>query len=334
MKLLVIRFSSIGDIVLTTPVVRCIKMQRPDITVHYLTKASMATILEANPYIDKIHALQDRLTDIIPVLQEERYDFVVDLHHNFRSYQIKRALKLPSASFPKLNVLKWMYVNLKINFMPEESIVSRYMETVKSLGVTNDGRGLDYFIPPHVQVLDRDIPMSHWAGYVACVIGGSYATKQLPAEQWQAFIRQIPYPVILLGGPEDQVLGEEIASIDPIKIYNSCGKFSLHESSWLVQKAKVVVSNDTGLMHIASAYKKNLITIWGNTTPAMGMFPYYGNNSLKDSKGAPIHFLENNNLWCRPCSKLGYRKCPRGHFKCMKDLNMSELANLVKKNWG
>jgi heptosyltransferase-2 len=217
--------------------------------------------------------------------------------------------------------------------MPDKSIVERYFETVRTLNVTNDGQGLDYFVPDNIQVSNKDIPMSHWNGYVGCVIGGSYNTKKLPLKQWQIFCKLVPYPVILLGGSEDAEMGRQIAEQDPIKIYNSCGKFDINESALLVKHSKVIVSNDTGLMHVAAAFQKPVISLWGNTSPNMGMFPYYGNNNLKDRIAPLTKIIEVNGLYCHPCSKLGYNKCPKGHFKCMNELNMGEVAKDVIFFW-
>lgn len=333
MKVLIIRFSSIGDIVLTTPVVRCLKQQLPDAEVHYLTKASFRSIVAHNPYIDKLHYLEDDLNIVISRLKKEHFDYVIDLHHNLRTLRVKRALKVQSCSFPKLNVQKWLLTNLKLDVMPDKSIVERYMQTVKPLGVRNDGRGLDYFIPESANLKNTDIPMSHWAGYVGCVIGGSMNTKKLPVGKWKEFAANTQYPIILLGGPEDREDGNRIAEHDRIKIYNACGKFNLNESAWLVKNARVVVSNDTGLMHVAAAYKKPVISLWGNTSPEMGMFPYYGSNNLKSSYEPLSVIMENKLLKCHPCSKIGYNKCPKGHFNCMNNLNMNELAEKVNFFW-
>lgn len=333
MKVLVIRFSSIGDIVLTTPVVRCLKKQLPGVELHYLTKSSFKTIVENNPYIDKGHYLEEDINTTIEELKAEQFDFVVDLHHNLRTARVKQALEVKAASFPKMNVEKWVLVNLKMNMMPNESIVERYFETVKPLGVQNDGQGLDYFIPEDDQVTDKDIPVSHWAGYVACVIGGSYNTKKFPVAKWREFCEKVPFPVILLGDMGDREQGALIAEQDKVKIYNACGKFNLNESADLVKKSRIVVSNDTGLMHVAAAFKKPLVSLWGNTSPELGMFPYYGSNDLKERIAPQSFILENKHLYCHPCSKLGYKKCPKRHFKCMNDLNVDNIVDIIKKNW-
>ncbi len=333
MKLLVIRFSSIGDIVLTTPVVRCIKQQRPDIELHYATKASFRAVVAHNPYIDKIHYLEDDLNVLTEELKKEKYDYVVDLHNNMRTARVKQALDTEAHAFPKLNVRKWLLVNFKMHVMPDKSIVERYFEAVKPLGIRNDGQGLDYFIPEQAQTTYNDIPMGHSAGFVACVIGGSYNTKKFPVEKWKEFCAQVPYPVILLGGPEDREEGQQIAAQDFVKIYNACGKFNLNESADLVRRSRVVVSNDTGLMHIAAAFKKTIISLWGNTSPDMGMFPYYGFNNLQERVAPQSIIMENKGLYCHPCSKLGYDRCPKKHFRCMKELNVEEMVANVKKSW-
>lgn len=332
MKILFIRFSSIGDIVLTTPVVRCTRQKYPDAEIHYCTKIQYSSLLTHNPYINKVHYLYDDLDALIDLLKAEKYDYIIDLHHNIRTLKVKRSLKTQHYSFPKLNLQKWLLTNFKVDMMPDKSIVERYFEAVKPLNVQNDTRGLDFFIPEGSKLRSSDVPMSHWNGFVGCVIGGSYETKKLPIEQWKKLIAQIPYPVMLLGGPEDQGMGWHIADDDRVKIYNSCGKFSLVESGELVSLAKVIVSNDTGLMHVATAFQKPVISFWGNTSPEMGMFPYYGSNNLKE-RIAPQSVIMENAVRCHPCSKIGYKRCPKGHFDCMKGLDMDKAAAEVVRLW-
>jgi heptosyltransferase-2 len=210
--------------------------------------------------------------------------------------------------------------NLKWNMMPDIHIVDRYMKTVESFGVVNDSEGLDYFIPAKDEVKQKDIPASHHAGYIGLVIGAAHYTKKLPVDKLKELCSKIDHPIILLGGKEDNEQAKQIASVDPVKIYNACGKFNLNESADLVRKSKLVITHDTGLMHIAAAFKKKIISVWGNTVPEFGMYPYYGKPQISNSK------FEILNLRCRPCSKIGYPKCPRGHFKCMKQISMDSIA--------
>lgn len=334
-RFLIIRLSSIGDIVLTTPVIRALRKKYPDAQIDFLLKPAFKAVLEANPYLSNILIYEPDKDTFLSTLKANNYDVVLDLHHNLRTLKIKRALGTASHSFPKLNLQKWLYVNFKWEaVMPDQSIVDRYFDCVASLGVVNDGEGLDYFIPEAMITAQEDIPMSHWTGYVACVLGGSKATKQLPTEQWIAFAQQCELPLILLGGPEDKAEGDLIAQAIPTqRVYNACGKFKLNESAHLVQRSRVVVSNDTGLMHIAAAFQKPIVSLWGNTTPELGMFPYYGANNLKTMVSNKLTIIENKNISCRPCSKIGYAQCPKKHFKCMNDLDMQAVVAAVHQYW-
>jgi ADP-heptose:LPS heptosyltransferase len=326
-KFLIIRFSSIGDIVLTTPVFRCLRSRFPEAEIHFLTKNAYNEILAFNPYINKIHIAGNKFDDLLKELKRERYDYIIDLHNNLRTLKVKRFLRsVPSFSFNKLNIGKFIYTRFKINILPQKHIVDRYLETVESLGVINDGKGLDYFICEADQLKINEIPFSHLSGYIGIVIGAAWKTKKLPLHKLIELCRFIQHPIILLGGKEDFENGEQIAFTDNIKIYNACGKFSINTSADLVRKAKCIITHDTGLMHIAAAFQKPIISVWGNTTPAFGMYPYYGTQENQRSQ-----IVEINKLWCRPCSKIGYNKCPLGHFKCMEQININEIVSLVNK---
>lgn len=323
LKFLIVRFSSIGDIVLTTPVIRCLRKKYPDAIIHYLTKKKFASIVQSNPYLDKVFLLEDDLKKTIEELENEEYDHIIDLHHNLRTLRMKNALReIPFHSFNKLNIKKWLYTNFKINTLPHKHIVDRYMATVASLGVENDGLGLDYFIPENEKIKEGDLPFSHSQGYIAIAIGAAHNTKKLPVEKLQELVQKIKFPIVLLGGKEDFQNGEKIAESDPIKIYNACGKFSLNESSDIVRNANLVISHDTGLMHIAAAFKKHILSVWGNTVPSFGMTPYQTNYEV----------FQVNKLWCRPCSKTGFDKCPLGHFKCMNEQSIDAIAESAKVN--
>lgn len=312
-KYLVVRFSSIGDIVLTTPVIRCLKQQRPEIELHYLTKRNYADLLRPNPYVDKLWLLGDSWSELIAALQREHFDGLIDLHNNLRTLRLTSALRVPTYRFDKLNLRKWVFTTLKINRMPKIHIVDRYMATVTHLGVVNDQKGLDYFIPKSEEIGRASLPASHRAGYVAYAIGGQHATKKLPVGRMIELCRGISWPIILLGGPEDAANGAAIQqALGEERILNGCGRYRLHQSASLVAQAEVVITHDTGLMHIAAAFKKKVYSIWGNTVPDFGMYPY-----LTDFEA-----IENTDLFCRPCSKIGYKACPLGHFKCMNELSL------------
>lgn len=322
-KILILRFSSIGDIVLTTPVIRCIKQQVPGAEVHYCTKKAFQSILAHNPHVDKVHVLGDSLKELVRTLKAESFDYVVDLHNNLRTRIIKARLGKPGRSFDKLNYEKWLMVNFKRNRLPDVHIVQRYLDTAAALGVKDDGAGLDYFIPAQDEVDVYTLPQGFQNGYVAFAIGAQHFTKRLPTQRIMVLCERLQQPVILLGGKEDATAGEEIAAHfanssnqQQTIIYNACGKYNLNGSASLVRQASKVVSHDTGLMHIAAAFRKDIISVWGNTIPEFGMYPFRTKYKVLEVKG----------LSCRPCSKIGYKKCPKGHFKCMRDISFDDLA--------
>jgi len=313
-KILIIRFSSIGDIVLTSPVIRCLKEQLKDVELHYLTKKAYESVLAGNPHIDKIHYLEKSLSDSINELKKEKFDHIIDLHHNLRTFWIKTKLGVSSSSFDKLNRQKWLLVNFKMNTLPPVHIVDRYLQTVKFLDVKNDTKGLDYFLLKQYEIQDL-LPKSHQK-YISVVIGAQHATKRLPIEKLIQLCSKIEGPLVLLGGPEDKARGDEIANKAGIHVFNGCGRFKLDESAFLISMSEKVISHDTGLMHIAAAFNKPIISVWGNTVPEFGMYPYKTDQS---------HIVEVKGLNCRPCSKIGFNSCPKGHFKCMNLINLNNI---------
>lgn len=315
MKVLIVRFSSIGDIVLTTPVIRCLKQQLSGIEIHYLTKIKFSSVIEANPYIDKLYKIESSIKEVLPQLKKEKYDHIIDLHHNARTLQLKVALGGKQQSFKKLNWKKFLLVNLKLDKMPKRHIVDRYMDTVTVLGIKNDEKGLDYFIPKKDEINTNEILPAHFQpSFHALVIGGSYYTKRIPEQQLIEICKFSDRPLVLLGGKEDVEMAEKITRLFPDKSIHLCGKINLNQSASVIQQSDKVITSDTGLMHIASAFKKDIISIWGNTVPEFGMYPYM--------PGSESKILEVKNLPCRPCSKLGYKKCPKGHFKCMNEIKI------------
>lgn len=326
-KILFIRFSSIGDIVLTTPLIRCLKKQLPEVEIHYLTKKKFKPVLSANPYIDYLHCIDEKIDEILPLLKKEKFDHIVDLHKNFRSFGIRFQLRKSSSSFSKVNFRKWLLVQLKINRLPEIHIVDRYFKSLEKFSIKNDGKGLDYFIPKEDQFSLNDLPEKYRNGFIGIVIGGMHYTKILPVYKLIELIGKLEKPIILLGGTEDFERGEEIAKAVDASVLNYCGKFSLSKSASIVSMAKKIVTNDTGLMHIAAAFNKEIVSAWGNTVPAFGMYPY-----LPEKNKNKSHIFEVAKLTCRPCSKIGYKKCPKSHFNCMKNQDVNKMANILNQS--
>ncbi len=320
MKILIIRFSSIGDIVLTSPVLRCIRQSIPNAEIHYLTRTPFRSIVDHSPIVDKVFAYSKKLSEVVPELKQENYDFVVDLHHNLRSQRIKLALRKPSGTFPKLNIAKWLLVNFKKRSMPDIHIVDRYFKAVEKLGVNNDHQGLDFFISVKERVVPEMVFGWPKEGYIALVAGAAHFTKRIPISKLREICATSPMPVVVLGGKEDVEIGELLMNEFPQYVYNACGKCSLNQSASVIKHAKHVITADTGLMHIAAAFHRKITVLWGNTVPELGMYPY--------QTEVPWNSLQVEGLSCRPCSKIGYQKCPKGHFKCMMDQDVTRIHQI------
>ncbi|MDX8337612.1 glycosyltransferase family 9 protein [Draconibacterium sp. IB214405] len=324
-KFLVIRFSSIGDIVLTSPVVRGLKQQVENAEVHFVTKTKFACLVESNPHIDKVHLLDQNIGTLIHDLAKENFDYIIDLHNNFRSNKIKRRLKIEAFAVNKINWEKFLMIRLKVNRLPDVHIVDRYVDTASIFDVKNDNLGLDYFVDDLTSFKQQDLPAPFQNGYVAFVIAGTYFTKKLPIHKVSEICQKIPYPVILLGGKNEYDEGEQVLSQSKGNVLNFAGKITLNQSASLVREARVVLANDTGLMHIAAAFKKKILSFWGNTIPEFGMTPY--------CPGESSEIMQVNDLKCRPCSKLGHQKCPKKHFKCMEDISVEKAVAWIEKNY-
>jgi len=319
MKILVIRFSSMGDIIYTTPVVRCLKNQLPDAEVHFLTKPAFKYIYDNNPYVDKLLLLRPSLSETIDEIKAQKYDHIIDLHNNLRTAIIKLQTRIHSSTYKKQTIRKWLSLKFNLKLVPPVHLVDRYLKAVKFLGVTNDSLPIDYYIKDQHQLANL-LPASHQNGYAAFVIGATHFTKRMPNDKIIMVCNGLNLPIVLLGGDDVKANGDDISAALGKKVCNLCGKTTLDESVFLVSQATSVIGFDTGLTHIAEAFDRPIVSVWGGTVPELlGVQPYMVKESLV--AGIKLH--------CRPCSKFGLERCPLGHFKCMKDIPESLITDFV-----
>ncbi len=322
MKLLILRFSSIGDIVLTTPVVRALSKLGHE--VHYVTKAKFSAVLENNPYVNKLYTFEKEITEIDNELKSQNYDYIIDLHRNLRTKRLIAKLRVPVKSFNKLNYEKWLKVNLHLDILPPVHIVERYMDTIRFLDIKYDGEGLDYFLSSDDENIFSKIEVSKEEQYVVFVVGGAHATKQIPSDLLAKIAIKSKYKVVLLGSNDDSEKAESINQQASEKCIDLTGKLSLNQSAAVVKFCHKVITADTGLMHIASAFDKNIIAVWGNTIPEFGMYAL-----LPEKTNSTLNNFEVKNLKCRPCSKIGYATCPKKHFHCMLKQDVEAIGNAL-----
>jgi len=303
--------------------VRSLKEQVENAEVHFLTKKEFLPVISGNPFIDKIHILDGNMYALIQSLKVEQFDYILDLHRNFRSLRVRSSLKIMSFTVDKINLAKFLMVRFKLNRLPDKHIVDRYLETTRLFDVTNDGKGLDYFIPPEEEVELSSLPEFFRSGYIVLVVGAMHATKQMPIEKMVNICRDIDLPVILLGGKREIVIGREIEKQTGANVLNTCGKYNINQSASMIRQCRLVITPDTGMMHIAAAFHKKILSVWGHTIPEFGMYPYLPDRASK--------IFEVVGLSCRPCTKIGKKKCPKGHFRCMINIDHKEIISTVQK---
>lgn len=324
MKVLIVRFSSIGDIVLTFPIVSAIKQQIPNVETHFFTKKENKSLLEGCDAIDKSYFFEKKIFETLADLKKEKYSVIIDLHKNFRSKTLKNYLNVKTYSFPKLNVQKWLYVKLKWNILKDNHIIDRYFKAVEPIGVKNQNLPIQFQIPNTINVNLESYNLTP-RQYKVIVLGAKYATKKLPIEKLNEIVKKSKGKIVLLGGAEEKNTGNELVELNPNnRLINLSGKLSLMESAFVLKNASIVLTHDTGLMHIASSFNSKILVVWGNTTGKFGMYPY-------PNKNIQTIDFEVKNLSCRPCSKIGYKACPKGHFKCMNLQNVEAIVTEFNK---
>lgn len=330
-KILFIRFSSIGDILLTTPIIRATRAAFPDAELHFVTKKVYSDVLAEHPCIDKIHLLEEgAFSTLANTLKKEKFDFIADLHNNIRSARLKTTLYSKSATFPKLNLEKWLKVNLKWDKLPNIHIVDRLYKAVEPIGVKPDNKGLDFYISDEAREETNKLPSNYKNRYDVLVIGAKFGTKQMPLTLLQEIVNGAPNTLILLGGQEDHAKASQLEG----NVFNACGAFSLQGSAAILEGAQKVITPDTGMMHIAAALKKPILSIWGNTIPEFGMYPWFGRENgtepMENYLKAGGKIAQVDDLSCRPCSKLGFEHCPKQHFKCMTEIKVAEVIDWLE----
>jgi heptosyltransferase-2 len=319
-KILIIRFNSIGDIVLTSPVIKA--LDEKGYEVHYLSKISYRSLLLNNPRVKKHIGLETDLSEVIDLLKNEGYAYVIDLHNNLRSNRVSRALKLPTYVLKKHPVRLFLMTRLHTAIQQQKHIVDRFMRVVAPLLDNEVKPQVEFYIPKEAK--DKVENLNLPDRYISISVGAAFETKQMPIVLLRKIIEGIDLPIVLLGGRDDVAKGKELEDYNPANIINLCGLLNIEASAEIIRKSVVLLSGDTGLMHIAAALDTNIVAIYGSTHPVLGYTPYYNG----DSKAV---IVENGQLKCRPCTKQGRNTCPKGHFKCMKDLDSSIIIDEINR---
>jgi lipopolysaccharide heptosyltransferase II len=328
-KLMVVRLSSMGDILLTTPFIRALRQRFPRCQLDYLTGSRYRELLQSNPHIDHLIIMDEsrgknEIRSIADRIKHEGYDVYIDLHGAIRSLQIRRKSRIqPVLTFKKYRFQRAVLILLKRNIYPDDRSMALWMLDVgESLGIQDDGDGLDLFVEPEIEHNTRKMleirSRDSQVNWIAMAPGARHFTKRWPVDRWVDLARRLTetydVKILVLGDDKDRQLGKEIITgIDGLG-YNGAGLFSLSESAAALSCCQVSITNDSGLLHMAAARRIPVVAIFGPTVRAFGFYPFR----------VPYRIVERS-LPCRPCSTKGSSRCPLRHFRCMLDINPNDV---------
>lgn len=319
MRFLFVRLSSMGDIVLTTPLIRALAERYPEAELHYLTRPAYRPLLQHHPLLTAVHTWPPS-----PSLQALSWKGIIDLQKNLRTLSLRWRLSYEKyATFPKENWRKWWMVRWGRPH-PLRHIVLRYAEALQPWGISSEKIGpLEVHIPAATQEKIAADLAAFPRPWLAVGLGGTYGTKKWPLPYFQELLRELGWPVVLLGGAAEQAEAAAIAQALPQPTLNTAGRYSLLESAAVIAQAPLLLTHDTGTAHLGAAFRVPTLVLWGNTVPELGMTPW---QTLTLA-------IEAQHLACRPCSKLGYARCPKGHHDCMRSLTPDLVLARLHSFW-
>lgn len=338
-KILIIRFSSLGDIILTSPLIRALRKTFPEAQIDFLVKSEYANIVKFNPNISSVIELKSDDRSELKWLKQKirriRYDLIVDVHNSLRSRFIRCFSKARYKVVVNKRVFRrFLFVKFKINLYRDYlPIAERYLETVEKFGVKKDDYGLEIYLPEdtknYVSTISNQIVSTKRNVIIGLVPTARHFTKRWLYERFAELgveiVRKYQSTILIFGSKEEHDYCEDITQMinarsETNSAVNYAGKLTVLEIAAMFDVCNLIITNDSGLMHLAAARKRKIVAIFGSTVKEFGFFPY-GTSSI---------VVENKNLSCRPCSHIGLAKCPKEHFRCMKEIQVKEVLNAVQ----
>jgi lipopolysaccharide heptosyltransferase II len=339
-KTLIMRLSSIGDIVLASPLIRLLRKKNPQVQIDFLVKSEYRDLVRYNPhlrYVIEFNAAGGfaQLSVLRKKIRQERYDSIIDIQGNFRSAFLRSGASSTVWKMNKRRLARFFLVNFKWNiYRSAPAVPIRYLEAVRSLGIADDGEGLDVFVPEDVRprVWDQltKAGIDGQGLVVGLCPGAKHATKRWPREYFERLAVTLTSEdgakLILFGGQHDQ---EVCSSIERrvaqetgrrTDILKCAGSLSLLETASAMDVCDTIVANDSGLLHVAAARKRTVVAIFGPTVREFGFYPF----------GSESKVIERQGLYCRPCTHVGGRVCPEGHFRCMREITVEDVLSAVR----
>lgn len=332
-RILIIRFSSFGDILLATPLIRQMRSKFPAAVIEFVVREKFAGILAGNPHLNKLHVLKEPadlhiLKGLSDNINDAGYDYIVDIQTNFRSkYLCKRSkAKIYQWNLPRFRrwfLVKWKW-NLLENYPP---VPIRYLSAVEELGVKDDGAGLEYYYSDEAK-LKIDVFWNEKglkdAKVAVLAPGAKWFTKRWGVEKFietgKKLLNSGFKSLFVLGSGEEESFCHRVCNGIGGDCYNFAGKTDFDEAASIIERCSVFIGNDSGLGHLAAAVKTPSVVIFGSTVKEFGFFPFRNRSIV----------LEKD-IDCRPCSHIGRNSCPKKHFRCMEDIQVDECIDAVRK---
>jgi lipopolysaccharide heptosyltransferase II len=326
--ILLVRFSSIGDILLTTPLVRALARRHPEAKLVYVTKRAMAPLVADNPHLADVVTLEpdEPVRHLARRLRDLRPTHGLDLHGSLRSAALRLLVRCRWAGYRKRKLARTLLISTKLDAYraPSLPVAERYFEAARRLDARPDGAPPELFLGRGAT--ER---VAGWlaargladASLAALAPGAAHATKRWPMAHWSALagrLRAMGFEPVIVGGPDDRGLAQQLVAEGTGA--SAAGEFSLQETGALLARARVVVSGDTGVMHMATAVGAPVVALFGPTVEQFGFFPYR----------APATVLQRA-LDCRPCSATGTATCPLGHHRCLVDIAPADVVAAVER---
>ncbi len=329
LRILAIRFSSIGDILLTTPLLRALRNRYGDAHLAFLTKEPFAPLLSANPRLNQVITLQagESLPALAGRLRRERFTHVLNLHGSLRTRGLRFLVPARWSGYRNHRLAREILIRTKRNLYPRDlPVPERYFDAARALDVRPDGEPPEFFLEESSRQQADNWIGGRFTGtspLIAVAPGAAHRTKQWPVEYWEDLVQRLTargFNVVVVGGPDDRVLGDSVARRGGGAAANAAGSFGLQGTGALLARSHLLLSGDTGVMHMATGVNTPVIALFGPTVRAFGFFPY--------SRKAVV--LERD-LDCRPCTAWGTERCPLGHHRCLRDIPAAEVEEVVMR---
>jgi heptosyltransferase-2 len=323
LRVLIVRFSSIGDVVLTTPLVRALRRRHPDAELLYVTKRALAPLVSDNPHLSRVVALEahEPVHHLAARLRALAPTHGLDLHGSLRSIALRALVPGRWAGYRKRKAARTMLIATKLDLYRDTvPVAERYFEAARLLDVRPDGGPPEFHLGNGARervgawLAERRLGD---AALAALAPGAAHATKRWPARHWIELtgrLRAAGLEPVVVGGPGDRGVAQQVPAP------SAAGELSLQETGALLARARVVVSGDTGVMHMATGVGTPVVALFGPTVGRFGFLPYRARATVME-----------RDLSCRPCSAMGSARCPKGHHRCLEEIAAADVSGAVER---